>query len=155
MSSRAELSPLHISGSPVERVRNTKFLCVHITEILSWALNTTHLSKRAQQRMHFLRRLKQVGIRSSILTTFYRASVESVLTACITSWYGSSREADRKMLQWVMRMAEKAIGVFLPSLEDIYIERCRRKALCIVRDSSHPSHGLFDVLPSGRRYHSL
>ncbi len=38
---------------------------------------------------------------------------------------------------------------------DIYTRWCMRKARRIISDSSHPSHGLFSLLPSGRRIHSI
>ncbi len=51
--------PLTIDCSTVERVSSTKFLGVHITEDLTWSTNTMSLSKKAQQRLHFLRLLKE------------------------------------------------------------------------------------------------
>ncbi|KAK6324852.1 hypothetical protein J4Q44_G00041940 [Coregonus suidteri] len=36
--------------------------------------------------------------------------------------------------------------------QDLYIRRCERKARKIVKDSSHPSHRLFSLLPHGKRY---
>ncbi len=47
-------TPLTIDSSTVERVSSTKFLGVHIKEDLIWTTNTTSLSKKAQQRLHFL-----------------------------------------------------------------------------------------------------
>ncbi len=46
--------PLTIDSSTVERVSSTKFLGLHITEDLTWTTNTTSLSKKAQQHLHFL-----------------------------------------------------------------------------------------------------
>ncbi len=43
----------------------------------------------------------------------------------------------------------------LPSLQDIYTRRCTRKAKSIIKDSSHPSHRLLSLLPSGRRLRSI
>ncbi|KAI2645416.1 hypothetical protein H4Q32_028926 [Labeo rohita] len=63
----------------VERV-----LGVHITEDLTWTTNTMSLSKKAQQWLHFLRQLKRASLPPPILTTFYRDTIESVLTGCIT-----------------------------------------------------------------------
>ncbi len=60
----------------------TKFLGVHITENLTWTTNTMSLSKKAQQHLHFLRRLKSASLPPPILTTFYRGTIESVLTSC-------------------------------------------------------------------------
>ncbi len=70
--------PLTIDSSTVERVSSTKFLGVHITEDLTWTTNTMSLSKKAQQRLHFLRRLKRASLPPPILTTFYRGTIESV-----------------------------------------------------------------------------
>ncbi|KAI4889955.1 hypothetical protein NFI96_024298 [Prochilodus magdalenae] len=46
--------------------------------------------------------------------------------------------------------ADKNIGVSLPSVTDIYTTPCTCKALSIVKDPTHPSHGLSSLLPSGR-----
>ncbi len=54
--------PLTIDSLIVERVSSTKFLGVHITEDLTWTTNTMSLSKKAQQRLHFLRRLKRASL---------------------------------------------------------------------------------------------
>ncbi len=47
------------------------------------------------------------------------------------------------------------VGGELPSLQDIYSRRCTRKARRIIKDSSHPSHRLLSLLPSGRRFRSI
>ncbi len=99
--------PLTIDSSTVERVSSTKFLGVHITENLTWTTNTMSLSKKAQQRLHFLRRLKRASLPPPILTTFYRGTIESVLTSCITVWYGNCSAADRKTLQRTVNTACK------------------------------------------------
>ncbi|KAL0191921.1 hypothetical protein M9458_010217, partial [Cirrhinus mrigala] len=67
--------PLTIDSSAVEKVSSTKFLGVHITEDLTWTTNTMSLSKKAQQHLHFLRRLKRASLPPPILTTFYRRTI--------------------------------------------------------------------------------
>ncbi len=143
--------PLTIDSSTVERVSSTKFLGVHITEDLTWTTNTMSLSKKAQQCLHFLRRLKSASLPPPILTTFYRGTIESVLTSCITVWYGNCSAADRKTLQRTVNTAAKIIGAPLPSILDIFLARCSSKTNSIVKDPTHPSHSLFQLLPSGRR----
>ncbi len=147
--------PLTIDTSTVERVSSTKFLVVHITEDLTWTTNTKSISKKAQQRLHFLRRLKRASLPPPILTTFYWGTIESVLTSCITVWYGNCCAADRKTLQRTVNNAAKIIGAPLPSILDIFLTRCSSKAKSIVEDPTHPSHSLFQLLPSGRRYRSI
>ncbi len=73
----------------------------------------------------------------------------------ITVWYGNCRAADRKTLQRTVNTAAKIIGAPLPSILDIFLTRCSSKANSIVKDPTHPSHSLFQLLPSGRWYRSI
>ncbi len=148
-------APLTINGATMERVSSTKFLGVHITEDLSWTNNTAALAKKAQQRLYFLRKLRRARAPAPIMCTFYRGTIESILTSCITVWYGACNVSCRKSLQRIVRAAEKIVGVSLPSLQDIYSPRLTRKALCIAGDPTHPTHSFFSLLPSGRRLRSL
>ncbi|KAK3562698.1 hypothetical protein QTP86_005317 [Hemibagrus guttatus] len=54
---QSDRSPLNINGSNVEIVKSTKFLGVHLAEDLTWSLNTSSITKKAQQHLYFLRRL--------------------------------------------------------------------------------------------------
>ncbi len=67
--------PLIIGSSTVERVSSTIFMGVHIKEDLSWTTNNTSLSKKAQQCLYFLHRLKSASLPPPILTTFYRGTI--------------------------------------------------------------------------------
>ncbi|KAM7374814.1 hypothetical protein PAMP_007451 [Pampus punctatissimus] len=147
--------PLTINGAAVERVSSTRFLGVLITEDLSWSSNTASLTRKAQQRLHFLRRLRRARAPVPILKSFYRGTTESILSTCITVWYGSCTASCKNTLQRIVRAAERIIGAPLPSLQDIYSTRLARKALSIVGDPTHPNHQLFSLLPSGRRMRSL
>ena len=51
-------------------------------------------------------------------------------------------------------MAQYITGDKLPAIQDLYTRRCQRKALKMIKDSSHPSHSLFSLLPHGKRYQS-
>ncbi|KAL2095629.1 hypothetical protein ACEWY4_007777 [Coilia grayii] len=82
-------APLTINGAAVERVSSTKFLGVHISEDLSWSKNTASLASKAQQRLYFLRKLRRARAPSPIMSNFYRGTIESILTSCITVWYGT------------------------------------------------------------------
>ncbi|KAK1804908.1 hypothetical protein P4O66_019284, partial [Electrophorus voltai] len=135
-----------------EEVRelNIKFLGVHLAENLTWTLNISSITKRAQQRLYFLWKLREAHLPSPIPITFYRGTVESILSSCIITWFGNCTAFDRKTLQRIVRTAEKITGVSLPSTTDIYTTRCIWKAANIVKDPTHPSHELFTLLPSGR-----
>ncbi len=150
-----EHTPITIDKTPVERVTSFKFLGVHITEDLTWSAHTDAVLKKAHQRLFFLRRLRKFGTSPRILRSFYTCTVESILTGCITAWFGNSTAGNRRALQRVVRTAHHIVGGELPSLQDIYTRRCTRKARRIIKDSSHPSHRLLSLLPSGRRFRSI
>lgn len=148
-------APLYINGECVERVQTFKFLGVHISADLSWSTNTSALVKKAQQRLHYLRVLKREQLSTSLLVTFYRSTIESLLTYAVSVWHSSCTVADRKRLQRVTNTAQRIIGSPLPPLTDIYSSRCLNRATTITRDITHPGFHLFNLLPSGRRYRSI
>ncbi len=89
-------TPLMISGTPVERVSSFKYLGVNISEDLTW---TTHIQtqvKKARQRLYHLRQLRKFRVSPAILKTFYSGAIESVLTQCISVWYGNATNQDCK-----------------------------------------------------------
>ena len=126
----------------VERVTSFKFLGVHIPKDLPWTLNSSILIKKAHQRLFILKRLKKAHLSPQILVNFYRCTIESILTNCISVWYGSCSVTDRKSLQRVVKTAQRITGSSLPTLEAIQHKRCLQRARSIVKDSSHPSHSL-------------
>ncbi|KAK3523637.1 hypothetical protein QTP70_005839 [Hemibagrus guttatus] len=71
-----------------------------------------------------MRRLRKAYLPPLILTTFYRGTIESILSSCITAWFGNCTVSDCKTLQRIVRTAEKIIGVSLPSIMEIYSTRC-------------------------------
>ncbi|TWW55947.1 hypothetical protein D4764_09G0009970 [Takifugu flavidus] len=132
-----------------------RFLGTTITRDLKREPTISSLIKKAQQRMFFLRQLRKLKLPPRMLAQFYTAIIESILTSSITVWYAGATARDRLRLQRVVRTAEKVIGCRLPSIQDLYISRTRRRAGRITADTSHPGHGLFSPLPSGRRLRSI
>ena len=86
-----------------------------------------------------------------ILKKINSCTIKSILTGCITAWYGKYSASDRKALQRVERTALYITGAKLPAIQDLYNRWCQRKANKIVRDSSY---GLFSLLSHGKRYRS-
>ncbi len=142
-------TPIYIDGAEVECVANFKFLGVHLSEDLSWTLNTSILIKKARQRLYFLRKLREAHLSPHILLNFYHCTIESILTNGITVWHGNCIVLDQKALQRVVKTAQYTTGVGLPSIKDIYHKCCLRRVRSIIQDSSHPNHRLFTPLPSG------
>ncbi|KAK3516192.1 hypothetical protein QTP70_005691 [Hemibagrus guttatus] len=122
-----------------------------ITKELKWEQNIRSLNKKAQQRMYFLRQLKKFLLPAKMLVNFYTAIIESILTSSITVWFAAATARDKAKLQRVIHSAEKVIGCSLPSLQELYVSRSRRRAAKITADPSHPGNELFQSLPSGKR----
>lgn len=97
-----------------------KFLGVHITEDHTCFHNTAHLCR--------------------ILSSFYRCTIESILSSSITVWFGSCTSQDCKTLQWNSPTRPGSPRGCTTSLS--------------IKDNSLPQHSLFTLLPSGRHYRS-
>ncbi|KAK3548124.1 hypothetical protein QTP70_004881 [Hemibagrus guttatus] len=78
-------SPLFINGSSVEIIKSIKFLGLHLVENFTWSLNTSFISKKVQQCLYFLQRLRKAHLPPPTLTVFDRGTIESVLSSCITA----------------------------------------------------------------------
>ena len=78
----------------MERVEIFKFLGVHITFKLTWSKHTKTVVKRARQNLFRLSRLKRIGMGPQILKRFYSCTIESILTGCVTAWYGNCSASD-------------------------------------------------------------
>ncbi len=111
--------------------------------------------KNSQQKLFFLRQLKKFNLPPVHMTQLYSAVIESVLCSSLTAWIGSASKSDIRRLQRTVRTAERIIVVHLPSLQDLYNSRVKKRAGNIITYPSHPEHNLFALLPSGRRYRSL
>ena len=61
-----------------------------------------------------LRRLKRFAIGPQIFKKFYSFTIESILTGCITAWYGKCKAQDRKALKRVVSTAQYITGTKLP-----------------------------------------
>uniref|UniRef100_A0A4W5LAU3 Reverse transcriptase domain-containing protein n=1 Tax=Hucho hucho TaxID=62062 RepID=A0A4W5LAU3_9TELE len=151
---RNEHTSILIDRAEEEQVESFKFLGVHITNKLTWSKHTKSVMKRARQNLFPLRRLERFGMGPQILIKFYSCTIENILAGCITAWYGNCLASDHKALQRVVRTAQYITGAKLPAIQDLYTRRCQRKALKIVKDSSHPSYRLFSLLPHSKRYRS-
>ena len=102
-----------------------KFLCVHITNKLSWTKRTNTVVKRARQCLFPLRRLKRYGMGPQILKRVYSCTIESILTGCFTAWYGNCSASDHKALQRVLSTAQYITGAKLSAIQDLYTRQCQ------------------------------
>ncbi|KAL0173598.1 hypothetical protein M9458_029566, partial [Cirrhinus mrigala] len=142
------LTPLSIMDSTVAAVETFKFLGSIISRDLKWDTHIDSIAKKAQQRLYFLLQLRKFNLPQELLKQFCSAVIESVLCTSITVWFGSATKSDTRRLQRMVQTAERIIGAPLPTLQELYTSRVRKRAQKINVDPSHPCHPLFELLPS-------
>ncbi|KAK3542115.1 hypothetical protein QTP86_015759, partial [Hemibagrus guttatus] len=101
--------PVILCDSPVTSVESFPFLGTTITKELKWEQNISSLTKKAQQRMYFLRQLKKFLLPVKMLVNFYTVFIESILTSSITVWFAAATARDKAKLQRVIHSAEKVM----------------------------------------------
>ena len=152
---KSTIAPLVIKDQEVDIVDTFKFLGSMISHDLKWEANTSDIISKCHQRLYFLRKLKKFGVGKDTLLNFYRATIESILTFSITSWFTSLTEFDKNRLSRIVFTSSKIIGTDLNSIDSIYQARSARKIRSILASTDHPAKCLFDTLPSGRRFRSI
>ncbi len=145
-----EVHPPPFINGKVERISSYKFLGTTICDDLKWEANTSHIISEAHQRLHSLCQLRKFGVSREGMLSFYRNTVETVLTFSLTVWYGNTTVQNREQLERVVCTASKIVVCDLPSIAPIHATRIRRKGEKVTGDPSHPAHSLFNPLPSGR-----
>lgn len=122
-------SPLHTSATTADIVHSFKFLGVHITDNLSWSLNTSSLVIKAQQCLYLLRKS---NMHTSILNSFYRSLIEhpSLQNHSLMETRKESTAAGGAAHYWVR---------FSFHWGHLHM----MKSHSIMNDPSHPSYGLF------------
>ena len=88
----------------------------------------------------------------TVLQGFYKCFIESVLTFSFICWYGSLSVKIKNVLDKVVNVFSKIIGVKQKSRNALYERRAIRKAQALTADKSHGLSKYFELLPSGRRY---
>ena len=96
--------------------------------------------KKAQRRLFNLKPNFFSLLSPKTLTNFYRCTIESILSGCITAWYSNCTAYNHRALQRVVRSAQRITGGNLPVLHDTYCTQCHRKAKKIIKDKPLPVH---------------
>ncbi len=148
------LPPLTIMNSTVTAVESFRFLGTTISQDLKWDNHIESIVKKAQQRLYFLRQLRNFNLPQELLIQFYSAIIESIPCTSITVWFSSATKFDLRRLWRVVRTAERIIGTTLPSPRTVLIQS-EQKGWQNHSGPSHPAYSLFELLPSGRRYRAL
>jgi hypothetical protein len=145
---------LSIKNQNVTVVEKYKYLGVYIDNHLAFADNVNHIYKKAVQRTHYLRILNDAKVGKQIMTLFYKSTIESVLSFCVTSWYGLARKKDLVKLAKIIRRARK-MGLQVCNVEKLHNENMLRVTSVIMKDTKHPLNQYYTFLRSGTRLRAI
>ena len=132
------VDPIIIKGEPVEQVDHYKYLGTLIDNRLDWSPNVDAVCKKANQRLFFLRKLKQFKVAPEILQLFFQATIQSVLTFNQVCYLGSTKKADMERLEKVVGRAAAIIGEELVPLATLFRGVALTKLQKLRADVSHP-----------------
>ena len=79
--------PIAIGGSDIEQISTFKFLGVHLSEDLTWAVHCDYIVKKANRRLYALRQLKKCKVPSADIVHIYCALIRTPplsLLACLS-----------------------------------------------------------------------
>lgn len=99
-----------------------------------------------------LRKLACSNIDVTLLSLFYRAFIEPVLSFSMVTWYGGLSFRDKNSLQQVVKWSSRLVGRAQLSLSELYFGQLHRKINVILKDRTHQLHDEFLLHRSGRRY---
>ena len=141
-----------IKGQLVECVDSYKYLGTIIDCKLNFQENCEAVCKKGQQRLHCLRKLSFFHVDKTMMTLFYHAFIESILSFSLVSWFGSLSVKHKNSLNQIVKWSGKLIGESQPNPLSLYTKQLQWIATAILNDSLHPLHSEFQLLSSGRRF---
>ena len=153
--SPSAVAPVNINGADVEVTAEYKYLGTVIDHKLSWSPNINRIYSKCQQRLYFLRKLRQFNVDRTLINLFYKSVIESVICFCVVVYYGNSRVIDNNKVAKITKQASRIIGSPCKSPEELFESCSRRMVTSIMSDSTHPLHHNYTMLRSGRRLMSL
>ena len=144
-------APLVLHDNEVERVNGYTYLGSTVTNTLDWKENTIGLCKKGNQRLYFLRIMKTLHVDKTILTLFYQALIQSILSYNLVCYYGNATQQNQNRLDRVRRVAQRIIGDDLSSITNLFEQRLLSKLDKIMKDQSHPLNQQYSFNRSGIR----
>ena len=96
---------IFIGGVKVERVTEYKYLGTVLDNKLNFNKNSDFIHKICQPRLFGLQKLRSLNVSATVLHTFYRSCIESVLTfSFLQSWFGGLNVKSKNVLNKVVNV---------------------------------------------------
>ena len=107
---------------------------------LDWSANIDAVVKKANQRLFFLRKLRQFHVDPQILRLFFQSSIQSILSYNQLCYHSSAKKMDMDKLEKIVSRASTIIGEDLQSMDSLFSGVALQKLQRIRLDNQHPLH---------------
>ena len=87
-----------------------------------------------------------------MMTLFYHAFIELILSFSLVSWFGNLSLKNRSSLNQTVKWSGRLIGESQCDPASLHTRQLQQITSLILKDDSHPLHSEFQLLPSGRRF---
>ena len=108
------------------------------------------VTKKCNQRLHFLRILNNVQVNKGIISLFYKSTVESIINFSNTAWYGKLTCKDKNKLGRIVKKTNK-LGAETKAIDSLYQEGVMKQVENIMKDAHHTLHSQYVFLRWGKR----
>ena len=149
---RSPFVPVTINNTSVEVVDSYKYLGLTMDNILSFASHIKSQVRKANKRVYCIRSMRSLRVNQDIISMFYNATVPSVLMYAACSFYGSLTVQLKSELERPHNICQRIVpNSTILSNDNVYMTRMKSLSEKIMKDTAHPLHHEFQLLPSGRR----
>ena len=129
-----------IDGQVVEQVENYKYLGIHVNNKLDWSIHASKVISKINQRMFFVRKLNHFHVDKTLISLFYQAVVQSLISFCICVWGGNANHKDISKICSIAKQASKMTGIVQLSFDAVLSIFTEKKIIRICNDKTHPLH---------------
>ena len=99
---------LSTSSGQIERVTQFKLLGLYVDSSMLWNMHVDYITKKAAQRLYFLKTLKRSRLSSQHLLHYYVAAIRPVLEYCSPVW---SHNLPQYLSQQIESIQKRAIHI--------------------------------------------
>ena len=117
---------------------------------LKGSCNTDMVTKKCNQRLHFLRIINNVHVDKGIISLFYKSTVESMINYSVIAWYGKLTCKDKNKLGRIVKKA-KNLGAETKAIDTLRCDEAGKK----VNERCKPSPVQSVCIPKVRKKATL
>jgi len=142
--------PVTYDGTNIHPADAATFLRLTTDKTQTSSEHTTNIALKCNYRLHLMRQLRQMGMNSEGLSTFYKTNVKPVTSYAAPAWFCFISENNKRKLESIQRTATRIIlpetdsyttrlnKLSLPTVSEFLFDIWASHFSKIAEDSSHP-----------------